>query len=33
MVIQIILQGAAMVFGITIVGFLLSKALSRGKDE
>lgn len=33
MVAQIILQGTCMVFGITIVGFLLSKLFSREKDD
>lgn len=33
MVAQIILQGVCMVVGITVVGFLLSKVLSRDKDN
>ena len=33
MVAQIILQSVAMVLGITVVGFLLSKVFSREKDD
>ena len=33
MVVQIIVQGACMVFGITIGGFLLSKLFSRNHED
>ena len=33
MVAQIIFQSVAMVLGITVVGFLLSKVFSREKDD
>ena len=33
MVLRIILEGVCMVFGVTIVGFILSKIFSREKDD